>query len=107
MAMSMSATTNKKNRAREERGGAFENGAGRSGEGSSRIIKWERETRSLSPVRHGARASDNAEMIKTQAQMAVLAEATDEVCRRSHHPYCLGTAGIYPRRSVSANRRGG
>lgn len=83
MAISIS-TSSKINGARgggrTGRGGALEGDGGTSGGGvSSKINSWERKARSLSPAQRGAPAADNAEMAEMQAQMAVLADATNVV----------------------------
>eukprot|EP00752_Nemacystus_decipiens_P016892 g15121.t4 len=81
MSMGTSIKNNGARGGRPGRGGALDDdGGGGTGSGgvSSKINTWERRARSLSPVRKGATTADNAEMIETQAQMAVLAEATNE-----------------------------
>lgn len=80
---------------------------------SSKISNWERRARSLSPARKDTTAADKAGMAETQAQMAILADATNVVSHgNTRHPCLLPrkqeSTAVLPRRgSESVNGGGG
>lgn len=109
--MKMSITATNQNHGNRGRPGgseeAIDDGGGLSGGVSSKINRWERKTRSLSPARQGGRAADDADMVEIQAQMAVLADATNVVRLSNDHPCCLDTAaGCVGKAPVLANNGG-
>lgn len=80
--MTISLTQSNQDGSRRRGGGR---GASRDGAGvvggrvSSKIDTWEKRARSLSPGRGGARATEIAEEAERQANLAVLAQASETV----------------------------